>query len=92
MNTQSLKQLALSDNGFLFDTTTGFTYTLNKVGTAILKKLIEGLSPREVISNLVEQFETTENIAERDVDQFINRLEELGVIKRAVLEAEEAAQ
>jgi len=77
----NLSYLALSDNGFLFDTTTGFTYTLNKVGTLVLKEHIAGKDTEAIIDEVVDVFDVSFDTASRDVEQFIDILKELGLIK-----------
>ena len=77
---RELGHLALSDNGFLFDTFTGFTYTLNGVGTAILRGLIAGLEREDVLDVLLERYEVTYEVASRDLEQFISRMEELRLL------------
>ncbi len=39
MASEALKNLALSDTGFVFDPTTGNTYTLNETALAIVRLL-----------------------------------------------------
>ncbi len=75
-----LANLALSENGFLFDTTTGHTYTLNKTGSRILRTMIEGTEIGNVADDLCERFEVAREVAERDVEQFLVRLSDLGIV------------
>ena len=74
--------LALSDNGFLFDTVTGHTYTLNRTGTFILKALAAGQDAGEVARALTERFEVTAEAASRDIEDFVQRMADLGIAKR----------
>lgn len=78
-----LAHLALSENGFLFDTTTGNTYTLNKTGTFILKLLIEGAPNERLAEEVVKRFETSPEIAVRDLELFVVRLVDLGITDRS---------
>ncbi|MFC1833439.1 PqqD family protein [Thermodesulfobacteriota bacterium] len=71
--------LALSENGFLFDTTTGHTYSLNKTGTCILESLIHGQPSPQIIDKLIKRFDVSVEEARRDVDEFTVRLTELGI-------------
>lgn len=74
--------LALSDNGFLFDTRRGGTYTLNRTGTFVLRQLMAGTSAEAAADQLTAQFEVELPLARRDVEQFVFRLQDLGVIPR----------
>ncbi len=79
MKRPRLTHLALSDSGFLFDTKTGHTFTLNKTGTQILKLRIDGVSCERVMEQIVERFDVAPDVAGRDVAQFLKRLHELGI-------------
>ncbi len=81
MTSQNLNDLALSDNGFLFDPVSGNTYTLNPVGTFMLKKLIEGLEKSTIVEKLLEEFDASEQVASNDFDQFLQYLAEIDVLK-----------
>lgn len=83
MDSMRLTHLALSENGFLFDTSTGFTYTLNKTGAFILKLLIEGKSHERIVEALVARFEIHVDAARWDIDRFVMRLQELGALTSA---------
>lgn len=77
---ERLGGLALSDNGFLFDTWTGCTFTLNPTGTAVLRGLQQGLSPRQIGSQLATEFEVDMETATTDVNDFVHQLVELKVL------------
>ena len=79
MTGKKLSHLALSDNGFLFDSATGHTYSLNQTGTYTLKKLIEGLSREQIIMAMIQEYDTLEDILSKDLDQFFHFLSELGI-------------
>ena len=73
------KNLALSENGFLFDSRTGNTFSLNSTGTFLLQELIRGSHPDELVERVTEKFDVSDNEASRDVEQFLFRLKELQV-------------
>lgn len=72
MNT--LKHLAINDEGFIFNPTTGESWTTNKTGLFILKLLKEGLAEEEILNKLVEEFETDKDTAYRDLTDFLEKL------------------
>ncbi len=80
MESDRLSNLALSSKGFLFDTKTGHTYTLNKTGAFILKSLIEGVSSADLADKLTEKFDVPPEVATRDLDQFLTRLHSLDLL------------
>ncbi len=69
-----LHRLAINDEGFVFDPTTGESYTVNQTGLFILKKLKENKSTEEIVEALAEMFDAVPETAERDVIDFIAHL------------------
>ena len=80
MTGQNLSHLALSDDGFLFDPTSGHTYTLNSVGTFILRKMIEKYTSEQIIAAVIEEYDVSEEIFSRDLEQFYHFLSEQEII------------
>jgi len=75
-----LKDLAVSDTGFVFDPYTGTTFSTNATGKCILDALKEGLSRSELMSRLEEGFNTHEDDLQRDVDDFLHQLRKHGLV------------
>lgn len=77
-----LREIAVSDSGFVFDPSTGHTFTVNPSGLCILQWLKEGVEPEVVAQRLTERFEVEpgEDPA-RDVQDFLMQLRECGFIK-----------
>ena len=71
--------LALSESGFLFDPSSGQSYSLNETGALLLRALIGGAAEEDLVDALVAHFETDRERAERDVEHFLRRLDELGL-------------
>jgi len=76
---ERLSQLALSESGFLFDTSTGSTYSLNETGTSILKFMQEENDEESIIARLMETYEVDEDTARRDIDEFLGQLKWMGL-------------
>jgi PqqD family protein of HPr-rel-A system len=76
-----LRQLALNDSGFVFDPLSGHTFTVNETGLAVIKALKEGLATEQIIESLGADFELegSEDLS-RDVDDFLARLREQGLV------------
>jgi hypothetical protein len=75
-----LSHLALSDDGFLFDSSSGNTFTLNSTGTFILKKLISGLDREGIATLITESYDASEEMVARDLNQFFQFMMELEII------------
>jgi hypothetical protein len=73
------ENLALSENGFLFDARTGNTFSLNRTGSFLLRALIDGADPETLASRMADRFEVDGETAKKDVEQFIFRLKDLRV-------------
>lgn len=70
---QKLRDLAVSDTGFLFDPYTGSTFSVNEPGLTVLAKLREGQSVAEVVAALREAFDVPPDTdLERDVGEFVH--------------------
>jgi PqqD family protein of HPr-rel-A system len=75
-----IQQLAINEEGFVFDPITGESFTVNQTGLLILKGLKEGKSQEEIIKDIVENFEVSEEEAERDIVDFIEKLRSYNLI------------
>ena len=75
-----VRDLALSDTGFVFDPYTGSTFTVNATGLTILRALAEGHGRAEIAKRLREGFESSPAEIEADVDEFVHLLTQQGVL------------
>jgi hypothetical protein len=80
---QRLRDVAISDSGFLFDPYTGLTFSVNATGRFILEKLKSGLDAEAIPEALRQGFELTEgDDPGRDVREFLLLLRENGILPR----------
>jgi hypothetical protein len=70
----TLADLAISDNGFIFDPSAGATYSVNPTGLCVLQSLKEGLGRTAIARRLSERFDGVTPDPIRDVDEFIRLL------------------
>jgi hypothetical protein len=66
--------IALSDNGFVFNPTTGDSFTLNSTGREVLLLIKEGKSLSQIKELLIEKYEVDRIILERYLEDFVNEL------------------
>ena len=66
--------IAISENGFVFDPTTGESYSLNEIGTEFLNKLKEGVSKDELKAEVLVKYDVDEVTFEKSFSDFINML------------------
>ena len=66
--------LAISDNGFLFMSSTGETFTVNEIGKHILNEMKNKTDIEKIREKILEEYEVSEQILEKDLNDFLNQL------------------
>lgn len=65
-----IKQLAISESGFIFDPSTGHSYTANTTGAFILKQYALDKSETEIIEAVMNEYEVDEVQVRQDLKSF----------------------
>ena len=73
--------LAVNDTGFLFDPTTGESYSLNEMGTVYFNFISEGRNIQEIKSMVTSEYEVDEPTFEKSFLDFESRLKNLRLIE-----------
>jgi PqqD family protein of HPr-rel-A system len=73
----ALKRLALSDEGFVFDPSTGDSYLLNPTALFLLRGLQENREPGALAAKLATEFDADPAQAVCDLDDFLVQLRAL---------------
>ena len=68
------KNIALSDSGFIFNPSTGESFSVNPIGAEILKMLKEGKEKDDIKEIILEKYQTDDATFERDYYDFVNIL------------------
>ncbi|MFK5880219.1 MAG: PqqD family protein [Flavobacteriaceae bacterium] len=68
------KNIAISESGFLFNPSTGDSYSVNPIGQEILKLLKEGKEDEQVIAHLLNNYMTDRIAVEKDLYDFVSML------------------
>ncbi|MDD2715723.1 MAG: PqqD family protein [Candidatus Wallbacteria bacterium] len=79
--TRKINRLTISPDGFIFDSETGNSYTLNSVGLLIVEKLRQGIKKILIISWLVREYEVSRQEAEADLTSFMDDLKRCGFLE-----------
>lgn len=74
-----LRDLALSDTGFVFDPYSGATFTVNATGLCVLSALKDELSVKAIAARLAERFDARGSDLTRDIQEFIEALRQHGL-------------
>ncbi|MBL8034283.1 MAG: HPr-rel-A system PqqD family peptide chaperone [Leptospiraceae bacterium] len=80
MDLNRLKNLALSETGFVFDPSTGNTFTLNDSAIFILKSLRDGSTAPDIARQLTAEFDVSDTQAGDDVTDALLQLKEAGLV------------
>ena len=80
MDVTTLKNLAISDTGFIFDPFSGKTFTINEVGMVIIQSLKNGEDVGLIQNKIMEEFDITLDQLERDISDFLIQLKEQSLI------------
>lgn len=75
MSRERLQQLAINDQGFVFDPSTGEAYTVNPTGLFILRKLQQQQSVEEIADQMKEEFDQLPDDLVRDIHDFQEHLQ-----------------
>ena len=74
------KNIAISDSGFLFNPSTGDSYSVNPIGQEIISLLKEGKSESQVKAHILNEYMTDHDAVEKDLYDFKNMLEHYKII------------
>jgi len=70
-----LRDLAISETGFLFDPHTGSTFSINETGLVVLEALRDGEDRQTIIARLRDGFEVPGLVdLDRDIDELVHLL------------------
>lgn len=74
--TDSLRRLAVSESGFVFDPVSGHHFTVNETGLKLLRRMQKDQKLSEVLVALADEYDIGKRDLERDVLEFLGLLKE----------------
>ncbi len=74
-----LKNIALSNSGFVFNPNTGDSFSVNPIGLKILRELQSGLSEDEIKKALLNHYQTDKETIEKDLYDFLKMIEQYNI-------------
>jgi hypothetical protein len=74
------KNVAVSDSGFVFNPTTGESFSANPIGTEIIEMLKQGKTKDEIKENILENYNTEEDVVDKDVFEFYELLKQYSLL------------
>jgi len=75
------KNIATSESGFIFNPSTGDSFSANPVAAEILQQLKQGTPAVQIKEWLLGSYEVEPLRLERDWDEFINQLKEANLLE-----------
>lgn len=73
--------VAISETGFVFDPTTGDSYSLNQIGTEIIEMMKQDKSEEFIRDVLLEKYEIDKSNLERYFFDFVTMLREFQLLE-----------
>lgn len=75
------KNIAVSDEGFLFNPATGDSFSTNTIGSEIIAQLKKDKSAGEIAEDMCEKYDVDKILFERDLDEFMSVLKEYSILE-----------
>jgi len=79
-DTATLPALTIFRDRFVFAPNSGLFFGVSAEGAWILKRLSAGESESEIVAGLMRKFGIHRGTAQRDLEQFVQRLRQLGLL------------
>lgn len=74
------KNIAVSDEGFLFNPATGDSFSTNGIGSEIISLLKQDKSTSEIIEEISKNYDVDRLLLERDLDEFTGLLKDYSIL------------
>lgn len=68
------RNLAISENGFVFNPTTGDSFSVNELGALIINEIKSGKSKSEIIETISLEFDVEKSTIEKDFNEYLDVL------------------
>ena len=72
---QIKKNIATSESGFIFNPSTGDSFSANPIASELIQLLREGLSPAAIKKIILEKYDVEPGQFEKDWDDFTSQLQ-----------------
>lgn len=74
------KNIATNEQGFVFNPSTGDSFRGNSMATEIIEWMKAGKTPSDIKNLMLEKYEAPRAVIEKDLDEFLSSLKEMGLI------------
>jgi hypothetical protein len=76
------KNLAVSESGFIFNPSTGDSFSVNPIGAEVINLLKEDRSPEQIKMVLLEKYDVEKTLLEKDIDDFLSQMKDNNMMQR----------
>ncbi len=74
------KNIATSDEGFIFNPSTGDSFSTNPIGSEIISLLKQEKNSKEIAEILCSKFDVDRDQLEKDLDDFESQLKDYNIL------------
>jgi len=74
------KNIATSEEGFIFNPSTGDSFSANNIGTEIILSLKQDKKVQEIVREMCSKYDVEPSLFERDLDEFMTVLKEFNIL------------
>jgi len=75
------KNIAISETGFLFNPSTGDSFSTNPIGQKVIQWLQSGLGQEEIVAKMQEEYSVDKDTVDKDIQDFISLLKSHHILK-----------
>ena len=75
------KNIATSEEGFIFNPGTGDSFTTNEIGTEIISLLKDEKSQDIIIGTICAKYDVDQNQFEKDLDDYLSQLKDYTILE-----------
>ena len=75
------KNIATSESGFVFNPSSGDSFSLNTIGAEILLQMKDNKSTEEIKKDIINRYDVEKSLLERDWDDFMAQLKDNNLLE-----------
>jgi len=75
------KNIATSEEGFIFNPGTGDSFSTNEIGTDIISLLKEEKPLEEIIETICAKYDVDQNQFEKDLDDYLSQMKDYTILE-----------
>ncbi len=76
------RNIAVSDSGFVFNPTTGESFSTNPIGLEIIMALKSHQGPAQIQASILDRYTTDQVTVEKDLSDFFDMLARLDLLEQ----------